>query len=113
MLPANGSARTSRSACSNGSGAITRGGAADSVDSALPPRRLGYDRLDQNRPPAETSMRRLLVLCSGLLGLLDGASAQAPALTPFGAAGGAPAAPWHVVGLPQQTKPFTQFSVVD
>ena len=58
-------------------------------------------------------MRRLLVLCSGLLGLLDGASAQAPALTPFGAAGGAPAAPWHVVGLPQQTKPFTQFSVVD
>ena len=58
-------------------------------------------------------MRRLLDLCSGLLGLLDGASAQAPALTPFGAAGGAPAAPWHVVGLPQQTKPFTQFSVVD
>ena len=34
-------------------------------------------------------MRRLIVLCSGLLGLLDGASAQAPALTPFGAAGGA------------------------
>ena len=58
-------------------------------------------------------MRRLLLLCSGLLGLLDGASAQAPALTPFGAAGGAAAAPWHVVGLPQQTKPFTQFSVVD
>lgn len=40
------------------------------------------------------------------------AAAQA-ALTAFGAAGGAPAAPWKVVGLPQQTKPFTKFSVVD
>jgi hypothetical protein len=58
-------------------------------------------------------MRRLLVLCSGLFALLDGASAQAPALQPFGATGGAPAAPWHVVGLPQQTKPFTTFSVVE
>jgi hypothetical protein len=35
------------------------------------------------------------------------------ALAPFGAAGGAPQAPWKVVGLPQQTKPFTRFSVVD
>ena len=41
------------------------------------------------------------------------AFAQAPPLQPFGAAGGAPAAPWHVVGLPQQTKPFTTFSVVE
>jgi hypothetical protein len=41
-----------------------------------------------------------------------GASAQS-ALTPFGASGGAPQAPWKVVGLPQQTKPFTRFSVVD
>lgn len=27
--------------------------------------------------------------------------------------GAAPPAPWHVAGLPQQTKPFTRFSVVD
>ena len=34
-------------------------------------------------------------------------------LAPFGAVGGAPSAPWKVSGLPQQTKPFTRFSVVD
>ena len=34
-------------------------------------------------------------------------------LQPYAAAGSAPAAPWHVVGLPQQTKPFTRFSVAD
>jgi len=40
-------------------------------------------------------------------------AADAPSLEAFGAAGGEPAAPWRVVGLPQQTKPFTRFSVVD
>ena len=35
------------------------------------------------------------------------------ALTPFGAPGTAPPAPWKVSGLPQQTKPYTRFSVVD
>jgi len=39
-------------------------------------------------------------------------SAQS-AVTSFGNAGGAPQAPWKVVGLPQQTKPFTRFSVVE
>ena len=34
-------------------------------------------------------------------------------LAPFGAAGAAPQAPWKVIGLPQQTKPFTKFSVVE
>ena len=34
-------------------------------------------------------------------------------LQPFAASGSAPAAPWHVVGLPGQKKPFTRFSVVD
>jgi Protein of unknown function (DUF3047) len=42
----------------------------------------------------------------------DAAGAE-PALAPFGAAGGAPQAPWKVIGLPQQSKPFTRFSVVD
>lgn len=58
-------------------------------------------------------MRFTFVVLSALWALLDPAFAQAPALQPFGASGGAPAAPWHVVGLPQQTKPFTQFSVVE
>src|SRR5947209_2560537 len=39
----------------------------------------------------------------------SGALAQEPKLQPFAA----PGAPWKLVGLPQQTKPFTQFSVVD
>ncbi|MFL6662418.1 MAG: DUF3047 domain-containing protein [Rhizobacter sp.] len=40
-------------------------------------------------------------------------TAAEPALAGFGSAGGAPQAPWKVVGLPHQTKPFTRFSVVD
>jgi len=44
--------------------------------------------------------------------VLPAAVAQST-LTPFGSAGAAPQAPWKVVGLPQQTKPFTRFSVVD
>ena len=36
-----------------------------------------------------------------------------PLLTPFAGAASTVPAPWHVVGLPQQTKPFTQFSLVD
>jgi hypothetical protein len=51
-----------------------------------------------------------LALCA----LADGDALAADAsLTPFGAAGGAPQAPWKVVGLPSQTKPFTRFSVVE
>ncbi|MEP6739402.1 MAG: DUF3047 domain-containing protein [Caldimonas sp.] len=41
------------------------------------------------------------------------AHAEGPLLHPFAGDGSTPAPPWHVVGLPQQTKPFTQFSVVD
>lgn len=40
-------------------------------------------------------------------------AADAPLLKPFAAAPGEPAAPWHVVGLPNQTKPFTRFAVVE
>lgn len=36
-----------------------------------------------------------------------------PLLESLVGSGGTPPAPWHVVGLPGQTKPFTQFSVVD
>jgi len=55
-----------------------------------------------------------LVAACGLFlaGATDALAADAT-LAPFGAAGGAPSAPWKVSGLPQQTKPFTRFSVVD
>lgn len=45
-------------------------------------------------------------------GLPLAAQAGGPLLVPPAGAGDAPAVPWHVVGLPQQTKPFTRFSVV-
>src|SRR6516162_7382784 len=65
------------------------------------------------------SRRRLLlvlslVVAAQLVAVGDRAAAAEPALTGFGAAGGAPQAPWHVQGLPQQgSKPLTRFSVVD
>jgi hypothetical protein len=61
------------------------------------------------------SRRRALLSRAALLAaaLAPAAVFAQSALTPFGAAGGAPQAPWAVVGLPQQTKPFTRFSVVD
>ncbi len=48
----------------------------------------------------------------GLIFASAGARAQAT-LEPIAGAGGNSPAPWHVVGLPNQTKPFTRFSVVD
>jgi hypothetical protein len=61
----------------------------------------------------EIMMRRSSILFLVLAAALPPALAEVPTLQPFGAAGGAPAAPWHVVGLPQQTKPYTQFTVVE
>jgi Protein of unknown function (DUF3047) len=40
-------------------------------------------------------------------------AAHAEALVPLTESVGVPSAPWHVVGLPRQSKPFTQFSVVE
>jgi hypothetical protein len=54
-----------------------------------------------------------IAVAAPLVALCAPASAAEPALAPFGSTGGAPQAPWKVVGLPQQTKPFTRFSVVD
>ena len=56
---------------------------------------------------------RLLAAFAVSLFAAGNAAAADAALAPFGAAGGAPSAPWKVVGLPQQSKPFTRFSVVD
>ncbi len=41
------------------------------------------------------------------------ALADAPMPLAFGPAGPALQAPWHIAGLPRQTKPFTRFSVVE
>ncbi|MGZ3406948.1 MAG: DUF3047 domain-containing protein [Caldimonas sp.] len=59
-------------------------------------------------------MWREMVLALAGVGASAAAIGAGPSLLqPFAAAGAEPATPWHVVGLPQQTKPFTQFSVVD
>ena len=55
----------------------------------------------------------LLSACAASLVAVGNAAAADAALAPFGTVGAAPSAPWKVVGLPQQTKPFTRFSVVD
>ncbi len=55
-------------------------------------------------------------LCSATLLLMSAVPAAHSAgnlLQPYAAAGAAPALPWHVVGLPQQQKPFTKFSVIE
>jgi len=41
------------------------------------------------------------------------ASADGATPLPFGPAASQPRAPWHVTGLPNQTKPYTTFSVVE
>lgn len=55
-------------------------------------------------------MLRLLTTCLGFA--LSTSCAWADPL-PLGPSGAPPAAPWKVIGLPQQTKPFTRFQVVD
>ena len=58
-------------------------------------------------------MRSGFLVLALLTGACKSALAAAPALQPFGPPGGAPVAPWKVSGLPNQTKPYTQFSVVE
>lgn len=60
------------------------------------------------------SMWRPAVVALILLTTLAGrASADGPMPLPFGPAASQPRAPWHVTGLPNQTKPYTAFSVVE
>lgn len=56
------------------------------------------------------------LVCGVAIGLacgIAGADGGAPLSLPFGEPGAAPRPPWHVAGLPRQTKPFTAFSIVD
>lgn len=56
--------------------------------------------------------RRFFLL--SLLGVgLTSAGADGPLLAPLTGDGSEPPLPWHIVGLPKQTKPLTRFSVVD
>jgi hypothetical protein len=71
--------------------------------SLAPPRTRGCG-LKQNQP-----MKLFTSLC--LACAFTVAHAATP--LPFGAPGAAPLAPWHVAGLPKQSKPFTKFKLVD
>ena len=70
-----------------------------------------------NRPMSiarRPSSRAACLLGPIVAAALCGTAARAePVLVPFTGATGAPPTPWKVSGLPQQTKPFTRFSVVD
>jgi hypothetical protein len=70
-------------------------------------------RTSSSRRPAPLASALSFAVAAAFLALCGSAAAAEPALASFGSAGGAPQAPWKVVGLPQQTKPFTRFSVVD
>lgn len=54
------------------------------------------------------------LLSLALAGLIPGAArANSSLLAPLVADGAEPPPPWHVAGLPRQSKPLTRFSVVD
>jgi len=82
-----------------------------------PAQSLRYDRGMLNRPMSiarRPSSRAACLLGPIVAAALCGTAARAePVLVPFTGATGAPPTPWKVSGLPQQTKPFTRFSVVD
>lgn len=60
-------------------------------------------------------MRRLVILLGSSLVIFTARAADVePGLIrPFAGAGSTPAAPWRVIGLPNQTKPFTRFSITE
>ena len=57
-------------------------------------------------------MLRRLVIALFAAATANGIAAEPLLQLTFAAEGSVPAPPWHVVGLPEQTKPFTRFSVV-
>jgi len=62
--------------------------------------------------PRKPHARIVIVVVAGVLLALAAGAAES-LLRPFAGSGSVPAAPWAVVGLPHQSKPFTRFSVVD
>ena len=60
-------------------------------------------------------MRRVVALICMAFALVAARAADVEGVTirPFAGAGSTPAAPWRVSGLPNQSKPFTRFSVTE
>lgn len=58
-------------------------------------------------------MIAVIVLLGLWLTAPSAAAAAPPLLTPLAGAGDMPAAPWHVAGLPHQSRPLTRFALVD
>lgn len=70
-------------------------------------------RMGQRSSSANWAAAAVLAVVVSLMALRGGAAADPPLLTPPTAGSGElPPAPWHVVGLPAQSKPFTRFGVV-
>ncbi len=65
------------------------------------------------RPDCGVARRSLSLVASCMLACAGSAALAQQALQPLEGSASEPPAPWHVVGLPQQTKPFTQFGVVE
>ena len=58
--------------------------------------------------------RAVAVLCASFaLVAAHAADVEGVTIRPFAGGGSTPASPWRVVGLPNQTKPFTRFSVTE
>jgi len=60
-----------------------------------------------------TGLRPSAAAVALVAGLAAAPAWSEPLLGPLTGPGATPPEPWHVAGLPQQTKPFTRFSVVD
>jgi len=63
------------------------------------------------RPAVRIDVAAVVTLAT--LAASGAARADGAMALPFGPVGPDAAAPWHVTGLPQQTKPYTKFTVVD
>ncbi len=63
--------------------------------------------------PSPLLLPLLALACAASFVAIGAARAQTPLLTPFPSDSEQPAPPWQVQGLPNQTKPFTRFAVVD
>jgi Protein of unknown function (DUF3047) len=68
----------------------------------------------RSRRQLGVTQNRRMKLFTGLCLLVCAiTAAQAETPLPFGAAAAPPLAPWHVAGLPKQSKPLTSFAVID
>ena len=81
---------------------------ANAGESGDTPRMPHLSRLSSQRRTVAPA-----IFTAALCALAASAAAADATLAPFGAVGATPQAPWKVIGLPSQTKPFTRFSIVE